>query len=480
MNKIITLLLLSGLLFACQQKERTAKSTIISTANSNDEFSELRDSLTAELQQFHDKNILPGFVVSIFKKDRILYQKGFGYSDLTAKKEYTVDNVQIIASITKTLIGVALMKVIEDGKINLDDQINDILPYKVFNPKFPSTPITVKHLATHTSSIESSNKSDDGYRFETPLLEEEFPEAHHKYFEFLNKTEDLSMEDYLRNKLDEKGKWYEKEIFTKNKPGTSYQYSNLGATLLAHLIEIKTGESFNTYTEKLILKSLKMNSSTWFFDQVDKNKEVVYYNEILNEVPKYQIVSYPDGGLYSSVDDLTKYFQEMMRGYSGDGKILSQASFQKMMTQQYNSEELTEGLCWDLSFDGLIGHSGNDYGTSTLAYFSPTTGIGRILFSNISIEKEEQEEAFYDIYNLLYTYEFKAPKKPLTTIEEAIKYISTNFKNTEETLWIADSLNDKVGMNMALIGDKLLEEGYMPNGFEQKEGYRIYRYKKLK
>ena len=70
-------------------------------------------------------------------------------------------------------------------------------------------------------------------------------------------------------------------------------------------------------------------------------------------------------------------------------------------------------------------------------------------------------------------------RKPLTSVEEAKIYISDNFKNPEETLWIADSLNDNVGMNMALIMDQLLKVGYMPNGFDQKEGYRIYKYKKL-
>ena len=69
---------------------------------------------------------------------------------------------------------------------------------------------------------------------------------------------------------------------------------------------------------------------------------------------------------------------------------------------------------------------------------------------------------------------------PLTTVDKAISYVEINFKNSEETLWIADSLNDEVGVNMAIIADKLLKAGYMPDGFEQKKGYRIYRYKKLK
>lgn len=399
MNKIIITLFLSGLLLSCQEKK--------GTFNSKDPFSGQKDSLIIELQNFQNRNKLPGFAVSIFTKDSILYQKGFGYSNIASKKPYTVENVQIIASITKTLIGVALMKVIEDGKLNLDDDINKILPFRVINPKFPKTPITIRHLATHTSSIDGTNNSDRGYRFKTPLLNEKFPEAHHEFLNNYNKTEDISMAHFLEYKLNENGKWYEKDVFTLSEPGTSYEYSNLGATLLAHIIEIKTGQDFNTFTDSLILKPLKMNASTWHLNQVDKNEHVVYYNEILNEVPKYYIVSYPDGGLYSSINDMTKYFQEMMKGYNGESKLLSKESFREMMTQQYDDENLTEGLCWDLSMGNLIGHAGNDFGTSTLAYFSPETGIGRILFTNISIEKEEQEDTFYGIYNLLFQYELK-------------------------------------------------------------------------
>ncbi len=399
MNKITLLLAISCFLLCCKQEGNVDVD--------KDSSLTVSDSLTIKLQEVQDENILPGFAISIFTKDSILYQKGFGYSDVKAQKEYSVESVQIIASITKTLIGVALMKAVEEGKINLDDEINNILPFKASNPTFPKTPITIRHLATHTSSISSTDNSDEGYRFETPLLKEDFPEAHHPGLEDLNKTEDLSMANYLAYKLSSQGKWYEESVFNLSEPGTSYEYSNLGATLLAHCIEIRTGEPFDEYTDGLILKPLNMESSTWNLAEVDQKREVVYYNEILNEVPRYQLVSYPDGGLYSSVSDLTKYLQEMMKGYDGDGSLLTTESYQEMMTKQYNDEELPDGLCWDLAMGvDLIGHAGNDYGTSTLAYFSPSTGVGRILFSNISIEQEDQEDAFYGIYNLLFQYDF--------------------------------------------------------------------------
>ena len=400
MNKLIIIISFSFLILSCKQRVGT-------TVNEDSSINEI-DSLTNRLQEIQDKNILPGFALSIFTKDEILYENGFGYSNIKTKQPYSIHNVQIIASITKTLIGVSLMKAVEDGKLTLDEEVNDILPFNVSNPMFPNKPITVRHLATHTSSISSSKNSDKGYRFETPILKENFPEAHHKHFEYLNKTEDLSMSTFVEYKLSEKGRWYEESVFISSEPGSTYEYSNLGATLLAYCIQLRTGESFKEYTDKLILKPLKMKSTTWNLDEVNKEDEVIYYNEIMKVVPRYEHISYPDGGLYSSVSDLTKYLQEIMKGYDREGKLLNNQSYHEMLTKQYDDEELTEGLCWDLGMGtDLIGHSGNDYGSSTLAYFSPSTGIGRILFSNISIEKEEQEDAFYGMYNLLYQYEFK-------------------------------------------------------------------------
>jgi len=69
-------------------------------------------------------------------------------------------------------------------------------------------------------------------------------------------------------------------------------------------------------------------------------------------------------------------------------------------------------------------------------------------------------------------------RNPITLIEEARSVVSENFKEPIETLCISDSLNDSMGINMAIILDEALKTGYMPDGFEQKDGYRIYKYKK--
>lgn len=65
-----------------------------------------------------------------------------------------------------------------------------------------------------------------------------------------------------------------------------------------------------------------------------------------------------------------------------------------------------------------------------------------------------------------------------TKLEEARNYVTESFDEKEEILMISDELNDAIGMNMAIIGDEILKKGYMPKGFDQKNGYRIYKYNK--
>lgn len=72
----------------------------------------------------------------------------------------------------------------------------------------------------------------------------------------------------------------------------------------------------------------------------------------------------------------------------------------------------------------------------------------------------------------------QSDRTPIASLEEIKTFVSENFNDYEETLWISESLNDQMGANMAIVTSIILNVGYMPDGFEQKDGYRIYRYKK--
>ncbi len=374
-------------------------------------YQEEINSLDSFLQIVNKTEVFPGFAVSVFTKDSIFFERGYGWSDMKNKKKYAPQTVQIIASVSKTLIGVATMRLVQENKMDLDDDINSYLPFEVKNPHLPEEKITLRHLASHTSGIGSSEYYKRGNIFSEALVKEDWPEAWHQYFDGYNGNKTMGLSEFLEKILSEKGEWYNKESFLKHVPGTHYEYSNLGAALLALCVEKASGQTFKEYTQEIILDPAQMENSTWNLEAVNVDLQTTYYLENYKEVPPYSIVTYPDGGLYSSVSDMTKYLQEIMKAYYGESEVLKKESVAEMFRKQYEREDLTEGICWDLSFGGVIGHGGNDFGTATLMYFQPSTGLGRILFTNISTEKDEQYELLMETFGGLFPYNFGKGEK---------------------------------------------------------------------
>lgn len=116
-----------------------------------------QDSLTAELEVLRNQGHFIGFGVAIVNRQGALHQHGFGFADAQAHKPYSIHTIQNIASVSKTLVGLALLKAQELGRLNLADSVNKYLPFRVVNPAFPKVPITLRHLATHTSSIRDND-----------------------------------------------------------------------------------------------------------------------------------------------------------------------------------------------------------------------------------------------------------------------------------------------------------------------------------
>jgi len=398
-------ILVSGILNSCKEKQNNTNYKQEITSYS------IVDSINQTFEKDFEKGHLPGFALSIFTADSIFFMKGYGFSDLENKKPYDENTVQGIASISKTLIAVSLMNAHEDGLLDLDEDINTILPFKVTNPNHGSTKITLRQLATHTSSITDDGSYDYAYIFSEDLDKSIFPEVWSKYIEVYNKNESMEMQEFLHNVFDEKGKWSKEDNFLKERPGSKYEYSNIGAALLAYCIELKTGKNYKQYSKELILDQLEMTRSTWNYKDVKKENEIKYYNEIYNSVPSYEVITYPDGGLYSTVSDMTKFLQEMMKGYEGKGKILNRNdSYKEMMTNQIPHLESPTGIIWDMDNDCCIGHGGNDFGIATMAFFDPKTKIGKVLFTNISLEKEELADQYYNTFNNMFKYDKEIEK----------------------------------------------------------------------
>ena len=353
-----------------------------------------KDSLDVELTESFNKSNIPGLYVMMLDRHGILYQKGLGYADIKNQKPFTAETIENIGSVSKTFIAIALMKAIELGYFTLETDINDILPFKIVNPNFPSDAIKVKHLGTHTSSIlDVDSIYHKSYRFIRTDT------TNNKVVAFLNELgyngglQDSTLATFLKSYLNRKGHLYSNHNFDNSKPGNRYVYSNIASALAAYLIEIKSGLSFSDFTQKNILKPLKMNRSTWFLNEVTIGDHAIPYFSKEMAFPFYSLTTYPDGGLRTSAADLGKFISEMMNGVNGQSHLLKKESFEKMITPNFSSKNAPDnlnlairnkGIFWNLYTTGYIGHDGDDPGVSANLLFNENIGI--IFMANIYLD----------------------------------------------------------------------------------------------
>src|SRR5262245_7810947 len=104
------------------------------------------------LSQLEEAGLM-GVAGIVFVDGQRVWSKGYGHRDYLRTQPFTTTTPMSIASITKTFTGVAMMRLVAEGKLDLDADVNRYLPFRVRNPRFPDTPVTLRMIATHTSSI---------------------------------------------------------------------------------------------------------------------------------------------------------------------------------------------------------------------------------------------------------------------------------------------------------------------------------------
>ena len=376
------------------------------------------DSLTIELQELVDKSEIPGFGVSIVTMDEVLFAKGFGYSNVEEKSDYNSQTIQNIGSITKMTIAVSLMQLVEQGMLKLEDDINKHLPFKITNPNHPNEIITIRQLATHTSSL--TDGPDDMTLEKTYLFSEaidfkkdQLPDGYFEYFEIYKTNQKMSLNKFLHNTFCPHGEWYHESNFLATTPGTTYQYSNLGTALLALIIEEISDQTFAHYTKEHIFDKLEMENTHWKLKEISSKQLASVYMSNGQLIPNYESITYPDGGLYTSVTDFSKFLQDMIKGINGNGQLLKPESYKLMMSNQLvepyfpkTEFKKSKGLLWDVNKDGdNISANGSDPGIDTYLLFTTAGNIGILMFKNSnSYGNEQMEKDFFKIRGILFKY----------------------------------------------------------------------------
>src|SRR5687768_5291838 len=302
------------------------------------------DRLIAEKMAAVD---LVGVGAAIIVDGEVVWSNGYGHADRARAIPYTPATVQPVASITKTITAVAMLQAVEDGRLDLDADINDYLPFRVVNPHDPNGRITLRTLATNSSGIL-----------------DRWPAYRQQYNYAGEPVEPL--EDFLRSYLLPGGALYAPENFADAAAGRHYEYSNFGAAIAGLIVERAVGEPLPEYAARRIFAPLQMDATVWRLADADPATHAKLYvaqGSLTSPIEPYEGATYPDGGVRTSVADLSKLFVALLGDGSApaDGaRILSPASVRELRRFQFSPgdapanldlDEENEGLFWQTKFD---------------------------------------------------------------------------------------------------------------------------------
>lgn len=190
---------------------------------------------------------IAGLAAGIVKGDRLVWSGAYGMADIGEARQVDASTIFHTGSVSKAVTAAALMRLWQDGRFQLDDDINRYLSFPVRNPKFPAAPITFRMLLTHTSSI--SEISQQAGRDRIPNL-------------YGSADPGIGLGDIVREFLVPGGKYYWDFNYRDAAPGTRYEYENVGFALIGRLVERISGRSFHEYCRTHLLAPLERPTGT--------------------------------------------------------------------------------------------------------------------------------------------------------------------------------------------------------------------------
>lgn len=318
----------------------------------------------------------PGLSVAIVRKGQTLLARGYGLADIASGRLVTADTAFHIASVSKLVTGTAMMMLLQDGKLGLDEPINKYLDFQVVHPAAPDTPVTFRQLMTHTSGI-----SDQVY-------------GNTDAFAFKGDPE-LPLRDFLIGYLTPGGKWYRAEGCFGAAPGTKWDYSNVAVALLGYLAG-RVGTELKALTQARLFEPLGMHTTSWTYAGLKPQGVATPYDASGSAPVALPPTGYPDwpaGLLRTSARDFARFLALYTKQGTVDGHAyLKPETLRTMLTASPFMAEskgtgVRQALIWQLrDFDGyhVASHSGGDPGASTVAAMDLDRQTAVLAFTNAS------------------------------------------------------------------------------------------------
>lgn len=261
---------------------------------SDSTFLEQIDQARELIMKLKNEQNIPGVSIAVAKGGRIIWKEGIGYADIKNETQVTTETKFRMGSISKSITSIGLAKLFDNGQIEWSDPVSKYLSY----PEAPEYTFTIQQLAGHTAGI-----------------------RHYKGFEFFSNKQYSSIEHSL-------------EVFKNDKllfePGTNYQYTTYGYSLIGRLMEEVSGKSFNDYMSKDVLSQLGMNHTILEDAGMDETGKATFYGKGgKREAKEVNLsVKWAGGGFLSTPTDLVN-----MVNYAG--RFISYATLMDLITPQH-------------------------------------------------------------------------------------------------------------------------------------------------
>jgi len=312
---------------------------------------------------------IPSLSIALVNKESVLWKGAFGYSNVLKKVPAETDTIYLIGSTFKAQSTMALLQLVDEGKIKLDDPVAQFIDPIKIEGEDSKNPIRVWHLLTHSSGLPVDFGPHSVWGFSAPD----------------------SIDDYLKRKLK-----------VDRLPETKYEYSNTAYQLVAKIVETVGGMPYRSFIQTRLWERLKMND-TAFVPRPNQYERIAIpytYNESKSKhTPTDRVKAdvWAAGIVYGTIEDQAKWLiTNLNRGEYDGERIIKKSTFKKMTSTQFHAKEMnfhalfggpdaTIGLTWWLKEENgekHFAHSGSVPGYTAWITGNLDQGVGVAILTN--------------------------------------------------------------------------------------------------
>ncbi|MTI22696.1 class A beta-lactamase-related serine hydrolase [Fulvivirga sp. RKSG066] len=355
--KRLTSILLAGLL--CMT------TNMMSQPAATKEMKSIDQLMDAEIPLLLERNKVPGMAVAIIENGAIIYEKGHGFGDMANQTKISTHTGFNIGSISKLFTAWGIMKLVNDGKLDLDVPVENYLTrWKLPESEFDRSKVTIRAILSHSAGL-----SVHGYPGFHP--DDELPSL------------EASLNGENRPVRDNE------TVKVILEPQTQFKYSGGGYTILQLVIEEVTGQKFEIYMQENVFEPLNMSSTSFILDDTILAKSAKPYNELGEEIYLERFTAKAAAGLHTTLEDISAFAKAQFT----DNAVLTQETVQEMVTiiPITKTQRVAYGLGYATYSFGPItvtGHSGTNTGWEAGFMMDFEKNDGIILLTNSSNGKK--------------------------------------------------------------------------------------------